>query len=235
MITTVMFDLDGTLLPFVQEEFIKLYFGSLGNLAAGYGYDKQKFVKDLYKGCDAMVRNDGSRPNHDAFWDTFKDLNKGLPDIEPMCDEYYTSDFNKVKACFAYEADRKLLIERLKNAGLEVVLATTPMFPECAVKTRLGWVNLSESDFKLITNYNNSTYCKPNPEYYSDILGKIGRNPEECFMIGNNIPEDILPTKSLGIENFLVSEFAENPKGEDISKYRSGTLEQAVEYVLSIK
>ena len=47
MITTVMFDLDGTLLPFVQEEFIKLYFGSLGNLAAGYGYDKQKFVKDF--------------------------------------------------------------------------------------------------------------------------------------------------------------------------------------------
>ena len=42
-----MFDLDGTLLPFVQEEFIKLYFGSLGNLAAGYGYDKQKFVQDL--------------------------------------------------------------------------------------------------------------------------------------------------------------------------------------------
>jgi FMN phosphatase YigB (HAD superfamily) len=29
MITTVLFDLDGTLLPFEQEDFIKIYFAEL--------------------------------------------------------------------------------------------------------------------------------------------------------------------------------------------------------------
>lgn len=234
MIKTILIDLDGTLLPFVQENFIKLYFGTLGKCAARYGYEPQKFTEDLYKGCEAMVKNDGSRLNHDAFWDVFRTENPNLPDMEDICEEYYVSEFNDVKSCLAYETDRRSFIESLKSAGFEVVLATTPMFPECAVKTRLAWINLREEDFSYITNYSNSRFCKPNPKYFSELIEKLGRTPEECLMIGNSIPEDILPTGVLGIESFLASEFVENPKGEDISQFRSGTLGQAAEYILSM-
>ena len=133
-----------------------------------------------------------------------------------------------------YVPNHKPMIERLKSAGLDTVLATNPLFPECAVATRLNWVGLSESDFSYITNYDNSTFCKPNPKYFTELLEKLGRKPEECFMVGNSVPEDIIPTNGLGIKNFLLSEFAENPNGEDISQYRSGTIEQAVEYILSL-
>ena len=38
MITTVLFDLDGTLLPFEQEDFIKIYFAELCKRLAPMGY-----------------------------------------------------------------------------------------------------------------------------------------------------------------------------------------------------
>ena len=51
-------------------------------------------------------------------------------------------------------------------------------------------------------------------------------------MIGNSVGEDILPTKSLGIESFLVTEFIENPENADISGFNSGTIEEAEKYAV---
>ena len=39
MLTTVLFDLDGTLLPFVQAEFIQAYFKTLLRRLGPMGYD----------------------------------------------------------------------------------------------------------------------------------------------------------------------------------------------------
>lgn len=38
-ITTVLFDLDGTLLPMDEKEFTKAYFALLAEKAAPYGYE----------------------------------------------------------------------------------------------------------------------------------------------------------------------------------------------------
>ena len=70
-ITTVLFDLDGTLLPMELEAFTKTYFGLLAKKAAPYGYEPEPLVAAVWKGTKAMVKNDGSKPNDQAFWDTF--------------------------------------------------------------------------------------------------------------------------------------------------------------------
>ena len=44
-ITTVLFDLDGTLLPMDQEIFIKKYFGLLAQKLAPHGYDPEKLIQ----------------------------------------------------------------------------------------------------------------------------------------------------------------------------------------------
>lgn len=234
MITTVMFDLDGTLLPFLQEDFIKLYFGGLCKKLVPHGYDSDGVVKNVWKGTEAMVRNDGSRLNSEAFWEVFRGAFPDKVDARGFCDDFYTKEFDAVKACMKYVPDHKPLIDRLKGAGLDIVLATNPLFPECAVATRLAWVGLSNSDFSYITHYDNSTFCKPNPKYFTELLEKLGKKPGECVMVGNNVSEDIVPTAALGIKNFLSTEFIENPKGEDISQLSSGTLEQAADFILSL-
>lgn len=230
MIKTVMFDLDGTLLPFVQDEFIKYYFGGLCKKLAPYGYDPDGVIKNVWKGTGAMIKNDGSRPNSEAFWETFRAAFPDKPDVRSYCDEFYTVEFDDVKACLKYAPDHKPMIERLRSAGAEIVLATNPIFPECAVATRLAWVGLSPSDFVSVTHYDNSTFCKPNPKYFEELLRKLGRQPSECVMIGNSVGEDILPTKSIGIESFLVTEFIENPENADISGFNSGTIEEAEKF-----
>lgn len=234
MKTTVMFDLDGTLLPFIQEEFIKLYFGGLCKKLAPYGYDPDGVVKNVWKGTKAMIENDGSRLNSEAFWEIFRAAFPDKVDAREFCDDFYTKEFDAVKACLKYVPNHKSKIEKLKSAGAEIVLATNPLFPECAVKTRLAWVGLSGEDFKYITHYDNSTFCKPNPKYFTELLEKLGREPKDCVMIGNSVPEDIIPARFLGIESFLLTEFAENPSNEDISKFNSGSIDEALEFILNL-
>lgn len=233
MAKTVMFDLDGTLLPFVQEDFIKLYFGGLCKKLAPLGYDPDNVVKIVWKGTGAMIKNDGSRKNSEAFWETFHAAFSGLPDAMPLCDDFYSNEFDKVKACLKRVPDHKPMIERLKNAGFDTVLATNPIFPRTAQLTRMNWVGLSEDDFSYITDYDNSSFCKPDPNYFKTILEVVGASAADCVMIGNSVAEDMLPAKSLGMRTFLVTEFLENPEGLDYAGFRQGTLEQAVEFVLN--
>lgn len=231
MITTVLFDLDGTLLPFEQDDFIKVYFGELCKRLAPMGYEPQHTVKSVWAGTKSMILNDGSRPNSEAFWETFNTMNPGLPNARPVCDDFYTHEFDKAKSCLKYIPDRKPMIDRLTSAGLRVVLATNPIFPLDGVRTRLAWANLAPEDFELVTWYDNSTYCKPNPKYYLEILEKIGAAPEECIMVGNNVSEDMAAAK-LGMEVFLTNEFVENPENQECSGYRQGSIDDAVRYIL---
>lgn len=234
MIKTVLFDLDGTLLPFVQDEFVKQYFGGLCKKLAPLGYVPDSVVKHVWKGTEAMIKNDGSRSNREAFWEVFRGANPGMPDVETLCDEFYTKEFDSVKACLKYVPNHKSMMDRLKAAGLEVVLATNPIFPMCAQETRMSWAGLTREDFIYITSYENSSYCKPNPKYFVELLEKINAKPSECVMVGNSVREDILSTKPLGIESFLVDEFIENPDNADVSGFNRGSVADAEKFVLSL-
>ena len=73
-IKTILFDLDGTLLPMDQEVFVKTYMKLLAAKMAPYGYDPQLLVKGLWDGTAAMVKNDGRSTNETVFWNTFFSL-----------------------------------------------------------------------------------------------------------------------------------------------------------------
>ncbi len=234
MITTVLFDLDGTLLPFEQEDFIKIYFSELSKRLIPLGYDPQLTVKAVWAGTKAMIENDGSRANSEAFWAVFDKLTAGLPDARPECDSFYTREFDRVKACLKYIPDHSGEMKRLREAGLRVVLATNPIFPEDGVNTRLAWAGLAPGDFELVTHYDNSTFCKPNPEYYREILAKLGEKPENCLMVGNSVAEDMEPAAETGMRVFFVPEFAENPLGKDTSAYTQGSVSDAVNFAISL-
>ena len=66
----VIFDLDGTLLPMVQDEFVKFYMPLLAKsyIAAGIEVEPRAFIGSVWKGYAAMVKNAGSRTNREAFW-----------------------------------------------------------------------------------------------------------------------------------------------------------------------
>ena len=86
------------------------------------------------------------------------------------------------------------------------MLATNPLFPKVGIEARLGWIGLTCDDFSLVTTYENMHYCKPNPKYYETILNKFNLNAERCIMIGNNVEEDIISAKSIGLDTYLVTD-----------------------------
>ena len=93
-ITTVLFDLDGTLLPMDQETFVKAYFGLLANHFAPHGYDPKVLINAIWAGTKAMVVNNGEKTNERVFWDVFCGLTAGdRSTLEPLLREFYEVKF----------------------------------------------------------------------------------------------------------------------------------------------
>jgi len=237
MIDTIMFDLDGTLCRFTQADFINTYFKELSKVFLSLGLDPEAAIKGLWVGTKAMVLNDGTKLNKQRFWDAFSEFigvkGKQLEAVEAACDSFYSNEFNIVKTIIQHSDIPKRLVQEMAARGYCIVLATNPLFPPCAVDSRLDWIGLNKDDFKLITHYENSTFCKPNPLYYREVFSKIGKAPMQCLMVGNNPAEDMI-VDDFGVEVFLVTDFMENEAGIDISVYRHGTIEDLEAYLLSL-
>lgn len=223
---TILFDLDGTLVPITQEDFSRVYFGLLIQKAKDMNIDTESMKKGLFGGVNAMVNNDGSALNENAFWQVFLSVTKADREAtEPIFRDFYANEFKKVKSVMQPTEISKMLIKTLKDKGYRLILATNPLFPIEAVVERMSWVGLTADDFEYITTYENSSYCKPNPKYFADILEKLNLKAEDCLMVGNNTVEDMAAQK-VGIKTFLVTDALENEKNIDISAFDNGSLEE---------
>ena len=231
MITTFLFDLDGTLLPMDQEKFLNAYMVALAAKMAPYGYDPKRLISCIWKGTEAMVRNDGKQSNEAVFWDVFSDLyERHTRTDEPVFLEFYEVEFQQVCHSCGFAAQAKDLIDLLKSKGIRVVLATNPLFPAVATQSRARWAGLDPKDFSLITTYENSRFCKPNPDYYRDILDTLQIAPEECVMVGNDVEEDMI-ARDLGMQVFLLTDCLINKYNEDISHYPHGSFDALLEWI----
>ena len=231
-IKAVLFDLDGTLLPMDQDEFVKAYLGLLGKRLAPRGYEFEKFIKVMWNGVGAMVKNDGGCTNEEAFWKIFTEaFGEASLDDKPFIDEFYHNEFNKVQAVCGFNKAAKEIVELVREKGKLPVLATNPLFPHTATENRMRWAGLEPEMFAAYTTYEDCHYCKPNPKYYQELLDKLELKPEECIMVGNDFDEDIVPTEMLGMQGFLLKDCLINKKEQDISGYPQGDFEALLKYL----
>ena len=222
MLTTVLFDLDGTLLPMVQEDFVRAYFARLASFAAPYGYEAKALIDTLWKGTVAMVQNDGAKTNREVFWDAFVSVfGEQARAHEAAFEKFYATDFNLAQNACGFAPEAAETVEFLKAKGICRVLATNPIFPAVATQARIRWAGLHAEDFEFITTYENSRHCKPNPAYFADTLEQIGCRAEECLMVGNDAVED-LAAREVGIPVFLLTPCLINPKERDLSDVPHG-------------
>lgn len=230
-ITTVLFDLDGTLLPMDQDEFVHAYFKLLAKKMAPLGYDPQALLGNILKGIEAMVKNAGSYNNEEAFWRVFDEVyGKEVRKDIPVFEDFYKNEFQQVQTVCGFNPQAAEIIAHVKEKGLRVALATNPLFPSIATHSRIRWAGLKPEDFELVTTYENSGHCKPNPEYYRDILEEMGLKPEECLMVGNDVTEDMI-AESLGMKVFLLTDCLINKEEKDISVYPHGNFSQLSAFI----
>lgn len=230
-ITTIMFDLDGTLLPMDFNDFAKVYSREIGKKAASVGCDPEPVVKAVWGGSEIMYKNNGKRKNIEAFWEFFrKEMGENSDKLESALESFYSEEFNEAKAATGENPHAEKLISGLKEKGYNIIVATNPMFPMDANYSRLSWVGLNGDDFDYITSYENSSFCKPNPKYFEEILEKMDKKPEECLMVGNDVTEDLCAIEA-GIETYLITDCIINKENKDISNIENGSFEDFMEYV----
>ena len=179
----------------------------------------------------AMTTNDGSCTNETAFWNAFTGiLGEKVRDDMPIFDEFYRNEFQDVKNICGFLPDAVKTVRKLKEMGYRVALATTPMFPSIATESRIRWAGLELDDFEFFTTYENYHYCKPNLNYYREVVEKLGVAPEECLMVGNDVGEDMV-TEELGMKVFLMPADLINKAGKDITVYPQGDFADLLAYI----
>lgn len=231
MITTILFDLDGTLLPMDNDEFTKGYFGLLVKKLVPYGYEKQELVPAIWTGTAAMVRNDGKCSNYEVFWKAFAGaLGDRVYEAKSVFDDFYSNEFNNAKAFCGFNDKANEAVKTALRSGYRIALASNPLFPIEAQKARVKWAGIDPECFEFIASYENISYCKPNPYYYTALAERLDVKTEECLMVGNNVEED-MSAKTVGMSVFLLTDHIINRENRDISTYSKGNYDDLLKYL----
>lgn len=229
---TILFDLDGTLLPMDHDPFMKSYFTHLAVHLAPLGFQPKEIIKVIMTGFDAVVENDGTMKNADRFWLAVLPL---LGDRAPLfaeaIDEFYDVGYQACKQPMMPHPFMATVIQQLKQKGYQLVVATGPVFYEKAIHHRLRWAGLNPKDFALITTLNTASFGKPNPAYYQEILTQLGKTPQECLMVGNDIYNDMVGAEAIGLSTYLITTHLMPTLVDQKDRYRNGTYEDFFQFI----
>ncbi len=230
MFNTILFDLDGTLLPLDMEKFIKIYFEEMGRKFYDLIEPKQ-LVSHIWAATEVMVGNTEPRLNEEVFMEKFAELIDGdLAVYQKRFDEYYDEGFLNVRNAVKESVFIQRSVKELKNKGYQLVIATNPLFPQKAIFHRIEWAGFKPEDFSYITSYEQNKYCKPQLQFYEEVLTEIGKEPAECLMVGNDVQEDLIAAK-LGIETFLITDCLIHRSKEPIKATYQGNYQEFWQFV----
>ena len=233
-IKNILFDLDGTLLPMDLNVFLRDYMKRISMKMAAYGYEPRALVDAIMTGTAAMVKNDGTKTNEECFFEAANAaLGRNLEADKRHLEEFYLEEFDKIRPTCGYLPEADGVIKALKAMGYRLVLATNPIFPSIATEKRIMWAGVDRNDFELFTTYEDSRHCKPNLDYYRDILASLDLDPTECLMVGNDVGEDMVAER-LGMKVFLLPECLINRRGEDISRFPQGKITDLLDFLKAL-
>lgn len=225
-IKTILFDLDDTLLGNNMDTFIPRYFSLLGEYARPLFGDSRQLLKELLIGTEAMVQNtDPALTNREVFWQVFL-ARTGLDpeETEKFFNRFYEEHFPQLEAVTSPRPVAVKVVEVCLEQGLQVAIATNPLFPRRAIEHRLAWAGLpvSEYDFALVTSYETMHAAKPHRAYYQEILERLDAHAKSTLMVGDDWQNDIQPAAALGMTVYWIApEEAQPPDQELIAGHGS--------------
>ena len=115
----ILFDLDGTLLPLEQSNFTKKCFSLLAQKLIPYGFTIEHLKIATY----AMMKNDGTKTNEEAFWDKLSEVyGSDARKYSSVFDEFYAHDFDEVKTLCGFNSFVKCLSKRFSMANHQMIL-----------------------------------------------------------------------------------------------------------------
>ena len=93
----------------------------------------------VWAGTEAMVKNDGSATNETVFWTVFSQhMGRLVLKLKPALEMFYEEEFNRTRTATQPNPLARQLIQHLRSRGYTLVLASNPVFPANAYRTRLS-------------------------------------------------------------------------------------------------
>lgn len=230
MIDTILFDLDGTLLPISMDEFINLYFSGLAHHFKDM-VEPQQLISMIGAAFDVMVNDTQPITNEVVFMDAFeKYLEDGELELyQARFMDYYQHHFDDIKAIVKPNQQIQAAVELLKAKGYQMIVATNPLFPEIAILKRIAWAGFDAEDFIHVTTYEKSHYAKPYVQYYEAILKDNDLVADQCLMVGNDPLEDMVASR-LGLKTYLIEDHIVERDEHEHADYK-GSYDDFYEFV----
>ncbi|MEJ2563241.1 MAG: DinB family protein [Anaerolineales bacterium] len=219
MISALLIDLDDTLLANDMKRFLPVYLDRLGEHLSNLAPAEQ-ITSLVMAGSLAMMENtDPTRTLQQVFADHFfPHFDIEAEDLIPEINQFYAEVFPGLQSLTAPRGGADQLIKSALDKGIEVVIATSPLFPLAAIEHRLDWagVPVDRYAYTLVTSYESFHFAKPRLEYYAEILARLGLPPHQAAMIGNDPTDDLLPAQNLGLAVFDVNHDTDHYPGGDL-------------------
>ncbi len=234
MFKVLLFDLDGTLIEVDMRIFVKEYYQHLGLFMSPVIPPLQLKEHLGYATHQMILNQDPTKTNKEVFWEVFLErVEKPLDLLEPMIDKFYKYKFKNLRTFTSCKPEAREVMNLAATMNFDLVIATNPVFPSSAIHQRMQWGGVDRYDYKLVTTYENMHFCKPNPQYYLEILDKVGAHPQECIMIGNDVDDDLCAAQ-VGIKTYLVEDFLINRSNRSIDADYRGSLKDLPEFLQKI-
>ncbi len=202
--SSLLFDLDGTLLDVHMPSFLETYFPCLAP-RFGAENDVPSFKKELLDAVRLMLQNKrDDRPLARIFLESFAAARGMTPEsADAVFRDFHRHDFDRLRPLTRPFPEARPLLEKALSLGYELAIATNPVFMAEPIESRIRWAGLEGIPWSFISSAENMHYCKPHPEYFTEVLDHLGRKPEECVMIGNDPAKD-LAAHRVGITTYYL-------------------------------
>lgn len=203
-ITTLLFDIDNTLVLFDDHEFIRIYTITIHKYFKEEQPSLEQFVGNFLTSTNNMTnKNLSNLDNLSKFAIDFESrIGSSRLEIIKRFKDFYRTDFRDVCRIMNTHPIAKDLLTLASNHFL-LVAATNPLFPVIANKTRFSQTKLDTFPWLEITSAEDYHFTKPHIEFFEELLNRIDKKPSECMMIGDDPINDMVAGK-LGIKTFLV-------------------------------
>jgi len=224
IMNTILFDLDGTLLPMNTDAFARAYFNEIACYFSDLIHGKE-LIAHILGSTKAMVTNTEFKTNEEVFMEDFRTkVGSDIDLYKERFDSFYDTGFLNLKESIFQAPLMIKAVNIIKEKGYNMVVATNPQFPLKAILHRIKWAGLDPNDFIYISSYEKNHYCKPQIKFYEEILKDIGKAPEECLMVGNDVEEDLIAGE-LGIKTYLIKDHIQNSNEKEVACDIEGTYE----------
>ncbi len=223
--TTLLLDLDGTLLDVEMRSFLDAFF-ALAAARFGSPGEARRVSQAMGEAARAMMAaRDGARTVDLVFLESFASAVGCTPaEARARFAACYREEFERLQRFVRPIPGARAFVDEALGLGFELVLATNPLFFLDPIRARMRWAGLADVPFALVTSAELMFWTKPHASYYRQILAMTGRRPEQCLMVGDD-PRMDMAAKDAGIATWLAEREEAAPRFAPLADHQ-GTLGQ---------